>query len=743
MPNYLCTFHHYMLDQGVKEATARTYARTMSVLFQEDGKSPSAMASDAYFQITKASFKNKSGNGQRSASVRKFMDFMKMHTGPLKDSGGATMYQVSNFRSKGGVAKSLLAAAATEGEEQRKLRAQLRLPDEWQVCVQARPSGDLVCAVSPGGTAYQNNEAVDIRLGRAEQSNAEAANAPAKTRRLRSHQEEKPVAKRGTKREKKEAGDESPEEANDEADEPIKGVMPLGEALQRLRVSPSTSRCVFVSGRDPAAQLTARLHGLYLQEGERDGRPLFQNVNREKPTFLEWKEERGVWRFCASLEAAGEFARVKEKKEVPWAGTQPWKVFNVSSNKHDEDPSLRVQLLQSSSLPSSATVEVSGIMPRPSDKAKGTKRLKTPSGPPGDASERPLVSVADAIAALGGPATLTDGQPTRDFLVISGVDPASRNAQRIRGIYRREDEAQGGRPCYTKLGASKPSILFFSAEKGRWRIAQGLNNSGCFAQVKDRALTPLTIQKRWKVYDGADFHEDPQLRLTALDLQKPPDLQVDQPVSSGTVPSQGPKAEPSNSKDLPEDAPQGHAAYQQVRFDPVSKRALFNMVVDGKKTTFQTTQQAAGGSEKAAEVIARACFVKHQEGKSKDEVTAFRNECYARLGGKDSKDDKDWDLSLEALLGTGKVSESKSAAAPQKPGEKQANSQVSSEAEGSRSGHSSESSAGEEEKTEVAKRDKPLESARPMGSVAAKMMVRRNIRCSCCYAPAAQCLNRR
>ncbi|CAE8632451.1 unnamed protein product [Polarella glacialis] len=78
---------------------------------------------------------------------------------------------------------------------------------------------------------------------------------------------------------------------------------------------------------------------------------------------------------------------------------------------------------------------------------------------------------------------------------------------------------------------------------------------------------------------------------------------------------------------LPEDAPVGHAAHQMVRY-AASAHARCD-----EKIRFQTTL-AAAGSQEACEVIARACYMKFEEGLSKEEVLAFRAECYAKAKAK-------------------------------------------------------------------------------------------------------------
>ncbi|CAE8595411.1 unnamed protein product [Polarella glacialis] len=87
---------------------------------------------------------------------------------------------------------------------------------------------------------------------------------------------------------------------------------------------------------------------------------------------------------------------------------------------------------------------------------------------------------------------------------------------------------------------------------------------------------------------------------------------------------------------LPEDAPVGHVAHQMVRYAASSHApsAVFQYRPDRWEVIrFQTTL-AAAGSQEACEVIARACYMKFEEGLRKEEVLAFRAECYAKAKGK-------------------------------------------------------------------------------------------------------------
>lgn len=86
--------------------------------------------------------------------------------------------------------------------------------------------------------------------------------------------------------------------------------------------------------------------------------------------------------------------------------------------------------------------------------------------------------------------------------------------------------------------------------------------------------------------------------------------------------------------ELPEDAPRGHPAHGAVKFQSAKKVFCFQWQSGGVRIPFQTTVPAAGNSKWAAEVIARACYVKFEQGWEKERILEWRNQCYSRLGGR-------------------------------------------------------------------------------------------------------------
>eukprot|EP00434_Breviolum_minutum_P000114 symbB.v1.2.000100.t1/scaffold13.1/size649204/11 len=82
-----------------------------------------------------------------------------------------------------------------------------------------------------------------------------------------------------------------------------------------------------------------------------------------------------------------------------------------------------------------------------------------------------------------------------------------------------------------------------------------------------------------------------------------------------------------------QDAPPGHPAHSRVRYDPKTERAAFTYY----GIHFQTTA-AKAGSQQAAEVLARICWMQFEQKKCKEDVLSFRDKWYERLGTSKAKD---------------------------------------------------------------------------------------------------------
>jgi len=588
-----------MLRQGKKEATAKSYASQIRLLFEDDGKGPSVIGTQEYFLLTKASYKNRLGNGQRSAAVRLFIEFYNEHTAmgaELEVADGSKIYQV-NARSGDAMKRAARYENNMEGEqhteEAKRLRTDLELPADWRVVVRERSSGDLLAAVSPGGRAYTTRQAVDARLGRNGEKGASLAVSAAIPK--------KPPGEGGSVRKPK-AEVEVPFSMKVEGP-PQRRSLPLADALKNAFVAIASSNgedtneprqrvAMWVSGRDPNKNLAHRLMGLYVaEEAQMGGRPIYMKVDQEKPTLIFFSEDKGLWRMSHSTESKGDFAKVKEAAESPWKVTKPWKVFDGSSS-YQEDSELKIQLLDPAALPS-ADVEVC----IPKLVVTGTKR-KAPA--PGEA------------------------KPKKS---------------------RSEGESKGG--------------------------------------VDDE--------------EGMEEY-------------------------------------------LPPDAPDYSMAHDKTKTCEVQKRAHFNITLPDKtRIPFQTTWSACFGSANAALVIARACYVKFEEGQTKDEVILFRKECYDRL--------MEWRANKPSSGGTGGATSGSAARvsgggdakeSPRKKKKKAETTTTKKTGGSSSSGSSSSSSSSDNEADEKKKLEgiykQAMRRPNPPGNmVLPKMSAYTGLRCRCCY----------
>jgi len=87
---------------------------------------------------------------------------------------------------------------------------------------------------------------------------------------------------------------------------------------------------------------------------------------------------------------------------------------------------------------------------------------------------------------------------------------------------------------------------------------------------------------------------------------------------------------------LPTDAPPGHKAHKMVCYSASNRRAAFEDIFDGVPIRIQTTLSGCAGSPDACARVARACYLKCEEGYSREEVLEFRSECYTKLQSVDS-----------------------------------------------------------------------------------------------------------
>lgn len=448
MPNIIYTFHKWMEGTGKSTNTSRTYARTMINLFEEDGKSPAGMATMEYFTETKASFRNKSCNGQRSASVRQFMDFWSSHGDkPFEDCKGDKMYQLKSGRPRKDKAAGIAALVANEGVEERKLRAELELPATgWSVVMRTRQSGDMIAAVSPGGTAYYSRETVDKRLGRKRGSEPPALSLP-------------PA----------------------EASKPSKAASKKEEAARPAGASAADEKAA--SKKPPAAaQATAEVKKEIKEEAKKE---------EEKKEDL--KEE-------VKKEEPGE-AAAAVKEEESEAAKDGGAVAELKSEEKEENGLKKEEKEDSKDdVLAAMTALMEDESEQKSKKSKRHREKDPLAGLLNDAQDTPPSDLTTPAVESDTeyPETDVSACPEKIHVKESGSHKAD-------GTYYRMERASRGKPCYSKSG-ERPMYLFWNK---KWRIGNEFGSTKNFAMNKDAGtLTPCEPYPHvWKVLDRKDRKE--------------------------------------------------------------------------------------------------------------------------------------------------------------------------------------------------------------------------------------------
>ena len=96
-----------------------------------------------------------------------------------------------------------------------------------------------------------------------------------------------------------------------------------------------------------------------------------------------------------------------------------------------------------------------------------------------------------------------------------------------------------------------------------------------------------------------------------------------------------------SNEELDGDAPEGHAAWTRCYYSEKKGTATVSLPPPSK-LYFQVTAKACNFSEFDCLRVARLCYMRLTDGASKEEVTAFRNECYRRCvtGGQEPETQK-------------------------------------------------------------------------------------------------------
>lgn len=725
-----------MVSEGRKEETAKSYTRTFVRLFEEERKAPSEMATQEFFELTKASPKNKSGNGQRAASVaafRKFYDSIQGDVSKLERPDETLKFcQVS--------LPGMVKARAPKRKEPESEAAQ------------AKESNGPVAEAENGRTVKK----------RKREPRHEDVEGTAENGRPQKHPHEQP----------QDASNDTPQEASAPVVErkvvkldQVFALLGSVDAAQRSsdpERSGSRPRVLFVHGRDPAKMMTSRVHGVYTElEETKDGRPAFEKVDHEKKTYISYVGDKKTWRMSVSLTSQGDFAKVKEPADLPWQVSRPWKVFN-GDGSYDEDAALRCDFLDPEKPAPDLEVEVCLPMWPPAGQMGTSSSSKRPRPPP--AESQPTSNAGD-----------TKLNPR--VLKILGLDNSIKNASRVMGVYAEQAMQHSEQPVFKKTDEAKPSFLYFDAQKERWRIAKSLEDKGDFAHVKDKGQLPWLLKKPWKVYDGDKYAEVPGLRVEEAD---PSILEA----AEANVQKRSTKAAENRSKverkastkirdrkwlgqqmsadelplqalrELPQDAPSGHDAWRYVKWEPSHNRALFQF----RGIRFQTTQFGCG-SRHAAEVVARACYVMLADGKGKEEVMTFRDDWYRRMrsfnsgqatsnghaeSGSETSPNKQKKVTpaTETAEADGAQPEGPAQASSPPPASSASGSSSSSESDSESVGKASGSES-QEEAADAGQRGvgflDPDKAPGAMGRVCAKMAVRTGLRCFRCYFERHKC----
>eukprot|EP00439_Symbiodinium_sp_Y106_P014452 s4497_g2.t1 len=689
-----------------------------------------------------ASPKNKSGNGQRAASVaafRKFYDSIQGDVSKLERPDETIKFcQVS----LPGMVKA---------------RAPKRKEPESQAA-QAKESNGPVAEAENGKTVKKRK-----REPRDEDKDVEGA---AENGRSQKHPHEQP----------QDASNDVPQEASAPVVErkvvrldQVFDLLGSVDAAQRSSDpengprQPSRPRVLFVHGRDPAKMMTSRVHGVYTELGEtKDGRPAFEKVDHEKKTYISYVGDKKTWRMSVSLTSQGDFAKVKEPADLPWQVSRPWKVFN-GDGSYEEDTSLRCDFLDPEKPAPDLEVEVCLPMWPPAGQMGTSSSSKRPRPP--QAESQPSSNAGDA-------------KPNPQVVKILGLDNSIKNASRVMGVYVEQAMQHSEQPVFKKINEAKPSFLYFDAQKERWKIAKSLEDKGDFAHVKDKGQLPWLLKKPWKVYDGDKYTEVPGLRVQEAD----PSI-LEAQAAEANVQKRSTKAAEKRSKverkesskirdrkwigqqmtadelplealkELPKDAPAGHDAWRVVKWEPSHNRALFQF----RGMRIQTTQFGCG-SKHAAEVVARACYVMLADGKGKEEVMTFRDDWYRRMrsfksgqatsnghaqSGSDTSPNKQKKVTPATETAEADVVQPEGTAqASSPPPATSSGSSSSSESDSESAGKASESES-QEEAADAGQRGvgflDPDKAPGAMGRVCAKMAVRTGIRCFRCYFERHKC----
>lgn len=97
MPRWIHTFHKWMLARETKENTVKSYLAAFRLLYEEDRKSLAAMATQEYWQLTRATPKDARCRHRRSSSIGLWSEFFcdhKAKMSPLESESNAPIHRI-------------------------------------------------------------------------------------------------------------------------------------------------------------------------------------------------------------------------------------------------------------------------------------------------------------------------------------------------------------------------------------------------------------------------------------------------------------------------------------------------------------------------------------------------------------------------------------------------------------------------------------------------------------------------
>lgn len=365
-PLYIEEFKRWMRAQGKTDVLAKQTARSLVLLFEEDGKSIASMATPGYFDLVKPSEKNRLSHNQRSSALKHLQTFWQQRPpGPPEDGSAPDASPKQKHGSAAAPGSSASASAATPrsaGERQAGTPAQ-SAPDAKAFSPGSAGEGSARQDKGPdpplsqdakkgGGDRKAQRKRWKQRHRSSDVGVAAAPSLPMSAEHRREVQREKEKRKSERKQEverkkqKKEEG-EKPEHKRPPA-VPLAsahGVAEILEQAKQLASEGRISKAVCVFGRDPSSK-NSSVNGVYVDRDKPfHGRNAYKQEGGDR--FLFYSSTKGAWKVSDSLDDSKNgfaFAKVDDRGEGLPSDTKhnlEWRVFGGKSEGYKKDRGLR------------------------------------------------------------------------------------------------------------------------------------------------------------------------------------------------------------------------------------------------------------------------------------------------------------------------------------------------------------------------------------------------------------------